>query len=64
MAPFPFSRNHNFILSEAQEAYALGPQVKEAARVNLKLRYSLLKHYYMQFVNNKGIGSIFRPLFF
>jgi alpha-glucosidase (family GH31 glycosyl hydrolase) len=38
--------------------------VKEAARINLKLRYSLLKFYYKQFVSNRGLGSIFRPLFF
>lgn len=35
-----------------------------AARGNLKFRYSLLKHYYTIFVNKKGLGSIFKPLFF
>ena len=29
-----------------QEAYALGPVVLEAAKKNLKMRYSLLKAYY------------------
>lgn len=35
-----------------------------AARNNLKLRYSILKHYYTLFVSKKGLGSIFKPLFF
>lgn len=35
-----------------------------SARINLKFRYSLLKHYYTIFVNKKGLGSIFKPLFF
>lgn len=36
----------------------------QAAKVNLKLRYSLLKEYYKHFVQQKGLGTIFRPLFF
>jgi alpha-glucosidase (family GH31 glycosyl hydrolase) len=35
----------------------------EAARANLKLRYSLLKFYYRHFINKRGSGTIFRPLF-
>ena len=36
----------------------------KAARDNLKLRYSLLKYYYSVFVRKRGLGSIFKPLFF
>lgn len=36
----------------------------KAAQVNIKLRYSLLKHYYSLFVNRKGLGTIFNALFF
>lgn len=35
-----------------------------AAKNNLRLRYSLLKYFYLQFVNKKGLGTIWRPLFF
>lgn len=36
----------------------------EAAKKNLKLRYSLLKHYYSIFIGRRGLGSIYNPLFF
>ena len=61
---YPFARNHNQDTSADQEAYALGPVVMECAKKNLKLRYSLLKSYYREFILRKGIGTIFRPLFF
>lgn len=35
-----------------------------SAKTNLKLRYSLLKYFYFLFVNKKGLGTIWRPLFF
>lgn len=31
--------------------------------MNLKLRYSILKSYYREFINKKGSGSIYKPLF-
>jgi alpha-glucosidase (family GH31 glycosyl hydrolase) len=31
---------------------------------NLKLRYALLKHYFTQFVDKRGLGTIWKPLFF
>ena len=43
---YPFARNHNQEEMVDQEAYALGPVVLEAAKKNLKMRYSLLKAYY------------------
>jgi alpha-glucosidase (family GH31 glycosyl hydrolase) len=36
----------------------------KAAQTNLKLRYSLLKHYYSLFIGRRGVGTIFNPLFF
>lgn len=38
--------------------------VLKAAQTNLKLRYSLLKHYYSLFITKRGLGTIFNPLFF
>lgn len=35
-----------------------------SAKSNLKLRYSLLKHLYFLFMSKRGIGTIWRPLFF
>jgi alpha-glucosidase (family GH31 glycosyl hydrolase) len=63
-ALYPFARNHNEINAKDQEPYALGETVLLAARTNLKLRYSLLKYYYFLFVNKRGLGTIWRPLFF
>lgn len=36
----------------------------QSAKVNLHLRYSLLKHYYNVFITQKGISSVFKPVFF
>lgn len=46
-ALYPFMRNHNNDMAKQQEFYNLGPVVLKAAQKNLKLRYSLLKFYYM-----------------
>lgn len=61
---YTFARNHNDYQSRSQEPYALGEVVKKAARTNLKLRYSLLKHYYSLFITKRGLGTIFNPIFF
>ena len=42
----------------------MGDTVLKAAQTNLKLRYSLLKHYYSLFITKRGLGTIFNPLFF
>lgn len=42
----------------------MGNTVLAAAKAGLKFRYSILKHYYTLFVEKKGLGSIFKPLFF
>jgi len=63
-ALYPFSRDHNDDTSRSQEPYAFGPTLLYTARHNLKFRYAILKHYYAQFLKQKGTGTIFRPLFF
>jgi len=63
-ALYTFARNHNSINTISQEPYALGEIVLQSAKNNLKLRYSLLKYYYYLFVSKKGLGTIWRPLFF
>lgn len=47
-----------------QAPYAMGPIVQEAATKAIRLRYSLLKHFYTQFVVNAGEGAFWKPLFF
>jgi len=61
---YPFARDHNTIGAISQEPYALGPTVLETARVSLQLRYSIVRHYYTQFLKQNGTGTIFRPVFF
>jgi alpha-glucosidase (family GH31 glycosyl hydrolase) len=61
---YPFSRDHNDDSSIPQEPYAFGPTLLFTARHNLKFRYAILKHYYAQFLKQKGTGTIFRPVFF
>jgi alpha-glucosidase (family GH31 glycosyl hydrolase) len=61
---YPFSRNHNSFGCRSQEPVALGPIVLRAFRNSFNQRYALLRHYYSLFVHQKGIGTIFRPLFF
>jgi alpha-glucosidase (family GH31 glycosyl hydrolase) len=63
-ALYPFTRNHNDHESISQEPYALGDTVLAAARNGLKFRYSILKYYYTLFITKKGLGSIFKPMFF
>lgn len=63
-ALYTFARSHNADNAKSQEPYALGDTVLAAAKTNLKLRYSLLKHFYFLFVSNRGLGTIWRPLFF
>jgi alpha-glucosidase len=49
-------------MSIDQEPFALGPVVLEASKKNIKLRYSILKFYYRHFINKRGLGTIFKPL--
>lgn len=61
---YPFARNHNDIQAHDQEPYALGDLTLQSSINNIRLRYSLLKFYYTHFVAGRGLGSIFKPLFF
>ena len=63
-ALYTFARSHNDHDSKSQEPYALGDTVLAAAKTNLKLRYSLLKHFYFLMVSNRGLGTIWKPMFF
>eukprot|EP01016_Furgasonia_blochmanni_P047459 TRINITY_DN6974_c0_g2_i3.p1 TRINITY_DN6974_c0_g2~~TRINITY_DN6974_c0_g2_i3.p1 ORF type:complete len:473 (+),score=130.81 TRINITY_DN6974_c0_g2_i3:36-1421(+) len=63
-AIYPFSRNHNTIDGAPQEPYALGEDVLETSRIALKLRYALLKYFYALFIQTRGVGTVFQPLFF
>lgn len=63
-ALYPFSRNHNFNLAMPQEPYFFDDKIKEGARKNIKLKYSLLKYYYSIYLENNGTGTVFKPLFF
>jgi alpha-glucosidase (family GH31 glycosyl hydrolase) len=47
---YTFARDHSDLSSIPQEPYALGNTVLAAAKINLKLRYSLLKYFYTIFV--------------
>lgn len=63
-ALYPFARNHNEIDSQNQEPYVFGEKTLRTAKLSLDFRYSIIKQYYSIFLKNKGLGSIFRPLFF
>eukprot|EP00825_Cyclidium_porcatum_P026857 TRINITY_DN2885_c0_g1_i4.p1 TRINITY_DN2885_c0_g1~~TRINITY_DN2885_c0_g1_i4.p1 ORF type:complete len:660 (+),score=44.18 TRINITY_DN2885_c0_g1_i4:2710-4689(+) len=61
---YPFSRNHNEKDQLPQEFYRFTYSTLYAAQKSLKLRYSILKYYYTQFIISNGYGTIFRPVFF
>jgi alpha-glucosidase (family GH31 glycosyl hydrolase) len=61
---YPFSRNHNEKSAISQEPYALGDLTMRSATSNLKFRYAFLKYIYTLYVSKKGLGVIWKPLFF
>ena len=68
-ALYPFSRNHHHNEGQSQEPWAFQPidpknLVLSTSKAALKGRYSLLKWYYSIFIESKGTGSIFKPVFF
>jgi len=61
---YPFARNHNAKGNIPQEPYRW-PTVANISRVVLRIRYSLLPHYYTQFYNaHVNGGVVAKPLFF
>jgi alpha-glucosidase (family GH31 glycosyl hydrolase) len=63
-ALYPFSRTHNVNYTKDQEPFRVGQLTLKTSNISLRLRYSILKQYYSIFVKMKGLGSLFRPLFF
>lgn len=61
---YPFSRNHNSYGMPDQAPFNQGHAATIAARKNLQLRYSILRHYYSLYMVHNGTGSVFKPLFF
>ncbi|XP_045766526.1 uncharacterized protein LOC123868162 [Maniola jurtina] len=62
---YPFSRNHNTINAKPQDPVSLGPEVVNASRIALMMRYRLLPYYYTLFWRAHLYGeTVARPLFF
>ncbi|KAI1296675.1 Lysosomal alpha-glucosidase [Halotydeus destructor] len=62
---YPFSRNHNDYDTIEQDPVSLGPDVTNAAKKALLLRYRLLPYLYTLFYEAHSSGSpVIRPLFF
>ena len=60
---YTFARNHNEN-GRPQEPYAMDKDVLVSAKVNLRLRYSLLKYIYNFLIEKRGKGTIWKALFF
>jgi alpha-glucosidase len=64
-ALYPFSRNHSASDTAPQEPWAFGPDVEDACRRALELRYRLLPYVYGLFEEAARTGApVLRPLFF
>jgi len=61
---YPFMRNHMSVGTIDHYPYSFGDTLLHASMASLKLRYSLLKYYYSLFIVNRGLGTVFKPLFF
>jgi len=61
---YPFSRNHNSIDNIDQNPWDFGSTLLETARLNIRFKYAIMKHYYAQFLKQGGTGMIFKPVFF
>lgn len=61
---YPFSRSHNHLDYKPKEPFNRDATVLETTRKSLFFRYSILKHYYSEFIKLNGQGAIFKPLFF
>jgi alpha-glucosidase (family GH31 glycosyl hydrolase) len=61
---YPFFRNHNKDDSINQEPWVLGSETLETSKVTLRFRYAIMKYYYQLFLNKRGKGTIFKPVFY
>lgn len=63
---YPFSRDHNAMGQIDQYPWSFPgyDYVLDSSRRSIRLRYTLLKFYYHQFVRLNGTGTVFKPLFF
>lgn len=61
---YPFSRSHNHIDYKDKEPFYRSNTVLLTTKESIKFRYSILKHYYSEFIKLNGVGMIFKPLFF
>jgi len=61
---YPFMRNHMSVGTIDHYPYSFGETLLQASMASLKFRYSILKYYFSQFVQNQGTGTVFRPVFF
>lgn len=61
---YPFFRNHSAIGSRNQEPWVFGPEVEQACREAIELRYHLIPYLYQLFYEMHTHGTpIARPLF-
>ncbi len=60
---YPFSRNHNAIYNIDQDPVSLGKLTTHTAYINLHLRYSLLRYYYLHLLINQQKSQLISPLF-
>ena len=62
---YPFSRNHSSNNSIDQEPWAFGPEITDASRRAMTLRYMLLPYIYTEFFKCSKYGTpIMRPTYF
>jgi alpha-glucosidase (family GH31 glycosyl hydrolase) len=60
---YPFSRSHNHLDYYNKEPFAMGSLLLETTKRSLQFRYSILKYYYSLFMRQRGVGTIFKPIF-
>lgn len=62
---YPFARNHNGLFVKDQDPYSMGPEVVQATRIALTVRYAILPYLYTLFYRSHVCGeTVARALFF
>lgn len=61
---FPFFRVHRHHSHSDNDPFSQGKILYQTAKSCISFRYKILKYYYMLFMLQRNIGTIFRPLFF